>query len=232
MNRRSQRTGVTGIVIGGGRSTRIGTPKPMIQLGGKLVLARVADTLRDLCDELVFVAREGQGDHAPDTAIALRMHIVTDTEPYEGPLAAMHAGLKAAVTPLAFVTGADYPFLSRSLIEGMVAAAFRAGERPESVMARVGGRLEPLHAVLVVEDWLNQIEEALAAGESSPSRLFEALAADGPPVSIMTEEEAQQHDPRLLSFFDVDTPEQLHIARRLLDPRRVNVRTDIRRGGL
>ena len=232
MSSRPQRTGVTGIVIGGGRSTRLGTPKPMIQLGGKLVLARVADTLRELCDELVFVARAGQGDHAPDTAIALRMHIVTDTEPYEGPLAAIHAGLKAAVTPVAFVTGADYPFLSRRLIEGMLAAAFRTGERPESVLARVGGRLEPLHAVLVVEDWLGPIEDALANGETSPVRLFESLAVDGPPISIMTEEEAEQHDPRLLSFFDVDTPEQLHVARRLLDPRRVNVRTDIRRGGL
>lgn len=226
-------TGVTGIVIGGGHSTRLGTPKPMIQLGGKLVLARVADTLRELCDELVFVAREGQGDHVPDTAIALRMHVVTDTAPYEGPLAAMHAGLNAAVTPLAFVTGADYPFLSRRLVEVMIAAAFQAGDRPESVLARVNGRLNPLHALLVVNDWTAVIEQALSDGVRSPTHLFEQVAqTDGPPLSIMTEEETEIHDPRLLSFFDIDTPEQLNIARRLLDPRRTNVRTDIRRGGL
>ncbi len=227
-----RRSGVTGIVVGGGRSTRLGTPKPMIQLGGKLVLARVADTLRELCDELVFVAREEQGDHAPDTAIALRMHVVTDTAPYEGPLAAIHAGLTAAVTPLAFVTGADYPFLSRRLIEAMIAASMQVGDRLETVLARVQGRLNPLHAVLVVDDWIELIAEALSHGESSPTRLFEASSDDGPRVSIMTEEEAEQHDPRLLSFFDVDTPEQLSMARRLLDPRRVNLRADIRRGGL
>lgn len=228
-----QRTGVTGIVIGGGRSTRLGTPKPMIHLGGKLVLARVADTLRYLCDELVFVARAEQADDSPDTAIALRMHVVTDTAPYEGPLAAIHAGLKAAVTPLAFVTGADYPFLSRRLIEAMIATAYSSGVKPESVLARVGGRLHPLHAVFVVDEWTGVFEKALERGERSPSRVIEStVASDGPAVSVMTEDEVERHDPRMLSFFDIDTPEQLRTARRLLDPRRVNLRGDIRKGGV
>ena len=235
-----QRTGVTGIVIGGGRSTRLGTPKPMIQLGGKLVLARVADTLRHLCDELVFVAREGQSDYSPDTAIALRMHVVTDTEPYSGPLAAIHAGLNAAVTPLAFVIGADYPFLSRPLIQAMIAAAVSIGETTndpepalESIVARISGHLLPLHSVLVVADWVELIEQALAGGERSPSRLIGiAVTSDIPRISVMTEDEVETFDPRLLSFFDIDTPEQLNVARRLLDPRRVTPRPDIRPGGL
>lgn len=233
MSLQRQRTGVTGVVIGGGRSTRLGTPKPMVQLGGKLVLARVADTLHMLCDELVFVAREGQGDQTPDTAIALRMHVVTDTRPYEGPLAAIHAGLKTAVTPLAFVTGADFPFLSRPLIEAMIGLAVSSGRRPESVVARVGGRLHPLHSVLVVGDWVDHMEVALALGQRSPTRLIAAaVEGDEIPVNVMTEDEIERYDPRLLSFFDIDTPEQLGIARRLLDPRRVNLRPDIRRGGL
>ncbi len=230
---RPQRTGVTGIVIGGGRSTRLGRSKPMIHLGGKLVLARVADTLRAFCDELVFVARDSQDDDAPDTAIALRMHVVTDTAPYQGPLAAIHAGLKAAVTPLAFVTGADHPFLSRRLIEAMIAAALSSGGEPESVFARVSGRFHPLHSVLVVSDWLSLIEKALRSGERSPTTLIEsAVAEDSPRVSVMTEDEAEQYDPRLLSFFDIDTPEQLRVARRMVDPRRLPLRRDIRREGL
>ncbi len=205
----------------------------MLQLGGKLVLARVADALRPLCDELVFVAREGQDDHTPDTAIALRMHVVTDTPPYEGPLAAIHAGLQASITPLAFVTGADYPFLSRRLIEAMIAAAHSVGSAPESVVARVGGRLQALHSVLAVDAWKELIGEALASGEDSPRRLIQSAIDEGSPsVGIMTEDEAERHDPRLLSFFDIDTPEQLSAARRWVDPRRLNLRTDIRRGGV
>lgn len=236
MNAPRQRTGVTAVVIGGGRSVRLGTPKPMIQLGGKLVLARVADALRSLCDELVFVAREGQDDHSPDTAIALRMHVVTDTPPYSGPLAAIHAGLEATVTPLAFVTGADYPFLSRSLIQAMIAAAMShgsSGDSLESVIPRVSGHLHPLHSVLVTEHWTGAIEQALKEGERSPTRLVEqAVQTDNPHTSVMTEDEVELFDQRLLSFFDIDTLEQLNVARRLLDPRRSVVRTDIRKGGV
>lgn len=229
----NERNGVTGIVLAGGRNRRIGTPKPLIQLGGKLVLARIADVLRPLTDELILVARREQGDYTPDTAIALRMHVVTDTEPYEGPLAAMHAGLKAAVTPLAFITGADQPFLSRQLIEAMIGAAISSGSEPESVIPRAAGRLHPLHSLLVVSYWLPVIEKALSDGETSPRRVFEHAVETGEPnVVIMTEDEMEAFDSRLLSLFDIDTPEQLGIARRILDPRRGPVRPDIRRGGV
>jgi molybdopterin-guanine dinucleotide biosynthesis protein A len=229
----NRRNGVTGIVLGGGRSLRIGTPKPMIQLGGKLVIARIADTLRPLCEELIFVARPGQDDYTPDTAIALRMHVVTDTEPYEGPLAALHAGLRAAVTPLAFITGADHPFLSRSLISAMIGASLAIGPSPESVVPRAEGMLHPLHSLLVVSDWVPVVEKALAEGETSPRKVMEdALESGRPNIMVMTEDEMEAYDPRLLSLLDIDTPEQLGTARKLVDPRHGAVRPDLRRGGV
>jgi molybdopterin-guanine dinucleotide biosynthesis protein A len=205
----------------------------MLQLGGKLMLARVADTLRPLCDELVLVVRPGQGDDTPDTGIALRMHVVTDTEPFTGPLAALHAGLKAAVTPLAFVTGADHPFLSRPLIRAMLSAAMSSGGSPESVSPRSDGKLHPLHTVYVVKDWLPVVAQALEAGERAPLRLLErALETGEPPLNVMTEDEVEALDPRRLSLLDIDTPAQLAFAREVIDPRRVLVRPDIRKGGV
>ena len=109
---------LTGIVLAGGRSQRLGMalPKPLIALGGKLLLARVSDTLKSLCKEAIVVVRPGQDDDVPDLGIALGMHVVTDVVDADGPLSAISAGLTAATTPLAFVVGADYPFLSRALI--------------------------------------------------------------------------------------------------------------------
>jgi molybdopterin-guanine dinucleotide biosynthesis protein A len=77
--------------------------KLLIHIGGKLVLARIADTLKMVCSELVLVVRPDQDDDVPDLGIALNMHVVTDTQPYEGPLAGIHAGLAASHTPLNFV---------------------------------------------------------------------------------------------------------------------------------
>ena len=55
-------TNLTGIVLGGGQSRRLGMnqSKLLIHIGGKLVLARVADTLKQLCSELVLVVRPGE----------------------------------------------------------------------------------------------------------------------------------------------------------------------------
>ena len=223
---------MTGIVLGGGRSRRIGHPKPLIQLGGKLIVARIVDVLRPLCEELILVARPGQDDYTPDTAIALRMHVVTDTEPYEGPLAALHAGLSAAVTPLVFVTAGDQPFLSRRLVAAMIASSSASGSL-ESVIPRAGGRLHPLHSLLVAKDWMPIIESALKHGESSPRRVMERAVESGDiDISIMTEDEMEPFDPRLLSLMDIDTPEQLGTARRVMDPRRARVRQDLRPGGV
>ena len=135
---------LTGVVLAGGHGKRLGQSKPMLMLGGKFMLARVADTLKPLCSELILSVRPDQDDDIPDLGMALGMHVVTDTAPGRGPLAALHAGLAACTTPLAFVAGADYPFLSRRLIAAMTAAAMSGGSgAPTAVVPRAGGGLHP-----------------------------------------------------------------------------------------
>ena len=226
-------SGVTGIVLGGGHGRRLGRSKPLMTLGGKLLLARVADALRPLVDELVLVVRPDQSDATPDTGIALRMHVVTDTAPHQGPLAAIDAGLAAAVTPAAFLVGADYPFISRSLVRMMIEVAFSQGPEPESAIIRAAGSLQPLHSVLAVGPWRQVVSDALERQEQSFRRLVESAAEAGePPVNVITEDDVERHDPQGLSLLDIDTPEDLGVARRVLDRRRVTLRPDIRRGGV
>ena len=85
-------TSLTGIVLAGGRSVRLGQSKPLVQIGGRLVLARIFDALKRVCDEQILVVRPDQDDAVPDTAIALGMHIVADS--FEGmrPLGGLQAG--------------------------------------------------------------------------------------------------------------------------------------------
>ncbi len=228
---------LTAIVIAGGRSERLGMtlPKPLIALGGKLLLARVADTLKSLCSELILVVRPGQEDDVPDLGIALGMHVVTDVEDAEGPLSAISAGLAAAHTPLAFVVGADYPFLSRGLIIEMTRIAGLGGEvRSSAVVVRRSDRLNPLHAVYPVGLWRELTADALAGGMRSPTVLLHRVLGEGShPIEIMTEDEVERIDPRSLSLFDVDTLDDLGIARRIIDTRNYHrVRPDLKKGGV
>ena len=228
---------LTAIVLAGGQSNRLGmsVSKPLIGLGGKLMLARVADTLKSLCKEQILVVRQGQEDDVPDLGIALGMHVVTDVGGYEGPLSAISAGLGAATTPLAFVVGADYPFLSRGLIIEMTRFAHLGGDgRRSAVFVRSGDRLNPLHAVYPVDAWRELTADALSAGIQSPTRLMYRVMEEGiHPVEIMTEDEIERIDPRSLSLFDVDTLDDLGIAKRIIDTRNYHrVRPDLKRGGI
>ena len=231
---------MTAIVLAGGRSQRLGLtiPKPLIGLGGKLLLARVADTLKSLCAEQILVVRPGQEDDVPDLGIALGMHIVTDVEGSDGPLSAISAGLSVATTPLAFVVGSDYPFLSRALIIEMTRLAgpgqYGVEGRNAAVFVRHANRLNPLHAVYPVDSWRVLTTEALGQGLRSPTALIHRVLDEGiHPIQIMTEDEAERIDPRLLSLFDVDTLDDLGVAKRIIDTRNYHrVRPELKRGGI
>jgi len=221
-------TGITGIVLGGGRSRRLGgdQSKLLMHIGGKLVLARVADTLKMVCSELVLVVRPDQEDDVPDLGIALNMHVVTDTAPYKGPIAGVHAGLAASHTPLSFVVAGDHPFVSRNLVTAMAAAATVDGiENPSAVIPRPDGVLHPLHAIYPREHWEPYFAHAMSEGETSPRRAIEkATISDYPPVTIFTDDDLEKADPRRVSLVDIDTPESLNVARKIAEARKFTPR--------
>lgn len=227
---KSPRGALTGVVLAGGSSSRLGRPKQLVLLGGQLVLARVKAALDRVCEEIVLVVARDQDDATPDTGLALGMHVVADRLPSAGPLAGIEAGLKAAGTPLAFVVAADHPFLSARLIAGM---ADMAAKGPfDAIVPSSSGRLEPLHSVYAPEPWLPLISSQLDAGRRSIYDLINGAVDSGvPKVRVLEDAELASYDPDGRSLFDIDTPDSLAEARRMLGPTGV-VRPDIRRGGL
>ena len=220
--------GITGIVLGGGHSRRMGgsQSKLLIHIGGKLVLSRIADTLKMVCSELVLVVRPGQDDDVPDLGIALNMHVVTDTNPYKGPMAAIHAGLAASTTPLSFIVAGDHPFVSRDLVTAMAATASADGpEKLSAVVPRTDGILHPLHAVYPTKQWVPYFGHAMSEGESSPRRaIAKAAVVDYPRVTVFTDEDLERTDPRRISLHDIDTPENLNAARKISEARKFTPR--------
>lgn len=223
---------LTAIVLVGGRSSRLQLQaKPLAVVGNKLILARIADALRPLCAELIAVVRPGQDDPTPDTAMALRMHVVEDAAPDGGPLAGICAGLEATTTPLAFVVGGDHPFLSRELVAAMADSAASSADGPAAVIPSVAGRYQPLHAVYPSQPWRRLFAAALSQGEHSPTAVVEAAVLAGSPrIETWDQDRMESFDPGLMSLVDVDTPAQLARARSLADWRR-NVRPGLRPPG-
>lgn len=156
---------LTGLVLAGGGSRRMGVDKALIDVDGRPLVAHVAERLADVCT-VVLIASGGR--RLPD----LRWRQVADRAPEQGPLAGILGGLAAATTPLVAVVGTDMPELSPTLL---VTLADRWRGEP-AIAPASGGRLQPLHAVYATAA-LPRLAALFDAGERSPTRALEQLRA-------------------------------------------------------
>ncbi len=157
-----------GIVLAGGRSSRMGADKAGVAWEGSTLLARAVGALRPVCGELVVVRSRGQG--LP--ALPAGVRVVEDAHPDRGPLEGLARGLRAAGPGgVAFVCAADMP-----LLDGRFAAAVVAALPPgaDAAVPRVDGRPQPLAAAYRT-DAVDAVEAVLGAGGRSLVALLDRL---------------------------------------------------------
>lgn len=135
---------LAGLVLAGGRSTRMGRDKALLPVDGEPLLVRAVRFLGSFCAPVLLA-----GGNADRTARLLEVRGlgavtgVADVVADAGPLAGLVAGLEAAQAGLVAVVAVDLPAPSQPVLE--LLADRWAGEA--AVVPEVDGRLEPLHAV-------------------------------------------------------------------------------------
>ncbi len=197
-------TRASGLVLAGGQSQRMGRNKAALPFDGTPLVLRVARRLAQICHPVYLVAR------APDAYRDFALPVIVDAVPGYGPLGGLHAGLTAISTTYAVAVACDLPFLHVGLLSHLIECA----EGLDAVVPIVAGRPQPVHAVY--HQRVAQVAEAiLQRGGGSLRRLL------GDPhltVLYVEEDEVRRWDPLLLSFFNINTPEQyahaLELARK------------------
>jgi molybdopterin-guanine dinucleotide biosynthesis protein A len=183
----------------------MGEDKARLQLEGKALLERVLEVVGPLCQATVVVVAQGQDlgwlPAFPNT------RMVPDEHPYRGPLAGLYAGLKASASQYNLVVACDLPFLSGPLLEYLLAQA----RGYDAVVPMAQGRKQTLHAVYS-RDCLEVAETLLGREGTGLKDLLEIVK-----TQYVTEEAAAVYDPTLRTFFNVNTPEDLAEAERLLE---------------
>jgi molybdopterin-guanine dinucleotide biosynthesis protein A len=197
---------VSGIILAGGASARLGQDKALVKVAGQPLVERVVDALRALTDEIVLVTP------APERLAWLGLPAVDDVYPGVGTLGGLHAGLSAIHGAFGLVVGCDMPFLSRGLLVYMVQVA-RAGDH-EVIMPRIGRFYEPLHAIYA-RSVAPILEARILAGQRRIRQACEGLR-----TRYIREDEIAAFDPDHLSFFNVNTPADLDRALALLQDRK------------
>lgn len=188
--------GVSGAILAGGKSSRMGENKALLPWEGGTVIGSVASRLQSLFDHVLVVAAD------PSPYQFLGLPSARDQRPGLGPLGGVEAALREAPDPRVFVVACDMPFLNPDLIRYM------AWLPPaQAVVPYLDGRPEPLHA-LYSKDALSHVRSLLAEGERRVHVLLERLE-----VRRVEEDEVRRFaDPERI-FANLNRPEDYRRAR-------------------
>ena len=193
---------VTSIVLCGGKERRFGSNKALAMVAGKTAIERVIERLEPLSD-LVLVVTSPEKTNLP---VFGHTRTLIDKYPGKGPLGGIYTGLIEAQSPEAIVVGCDMPFLNTQLLKKMVGMA----DGFDAVVPRLdAGMIEPLHAVYARSS-VSEMKEHLDNDRLSITQLVRELK-----VRYMEKEEYLPLDPDMLSFFNINYPEDLERANRL-----------------
>jgi molybdopterin-guanine dinucleotide biosynthesis protein A len=191
---------VTGVIQAGGKSTRMGgTPKALMELGGRRIIERAVAVVREVVDHVLVVT------NTPELYRFLGLPMVPDVFPDHGSLGGLYSGLAAAPGDAAFTVACDMPFLRADVARLVVGRAHEA----DVVIPRVGEQLETLHAVYG-KRCLGPMEDRLRAGRLRIIGFFDDVQV----LEIPETEVARHADPAVV-FMNVNTPEELERARSL-----------------
>jgi len=191
---------IGGIVLCGGKSTRMGVPKATLQFGTETMLQRVVRRLGSVVSPIIVVAARDQSlPPLPDTVTVTR-----DEREAKGPLEGIRAGLSALPESIeaAYITSCDVPLLVPAFVERMIALM---GDHDIAVV-EVDGFPHPLSAIYR-RDTLSHVESLLAGDRLRPVFLFDAVR-----TRRVKPEEMLVVDPELKTLRNLNTPEDYRAA--------------------
>jgi len=191
---------MVGTVLAGGKSRRFGRDKSVEYFQGERLIERQVRTLRSLFPEVMIVT------NTPELYLDLDVTIVQDIIPDRGPLGGIYTALLFAQGESIFVTAVDMPFLQPGVIRRMV----ELFPGHDVVVPRLGDYLEPLHGIYSPR-CLAPVKRMLDREELQVVRFFPSVE-----IAYLDEEEIRRLDPEGLSFFNINTPDDMAKAMEIL----------------
>jgi molybdopterin-guanine dinucleotide biosynthesis protein A len=197
-----------GIILAGGKSSRLGREKARVEIGGISLLQRAVSNLEFLQSEIIVVT--APESELPPVSAGVDLKVVQDVVSGSGPLAGIFTGLLNSSCRYNLVVACDMPLLNRPFLEYLLSVT----DKQDAVVPKIGRYLEPLHAVYAKE-CLSEIEKLLAQDVLKIDSLFSRIH-----TRFVEPDEIGRFDPEHLSFFNINTPSDLQKAEELIKNRK------------
>jgi molybdopterin-guanine dinucleotide biosynthesis protein A len=189
-------------VQAGGESRRMGQDKGLVPFLGRPLIQRVVGRVESLAEEVVITTNH------PEAYAFLGLPLFTDLVPGRGALGGLYTALNAASQPLVAVIACDMPFINPVLLAVERDILLETGS--DAVVPHLGDGVEPFHAIYRRESCLPPIKSAIETDKWRVDAWFSQAK-----VMLMRRDKILQHDPQLLSFSNINTPEELLAAEEL-----------------
>jgi molybdopterin-guanine dinucleotide biosynthesis protein A len=180
----------TAIVLAGGKGSRLGVDKALAVVGGRNLIHRVVEQLMLVSEQVLIVGSPCQFSFPPSYKIEYR----EDLYSARGPLSGIYTGLVASKSLYNLVVACDMPFLNIKLLGYML----KLSPGFDAVVPRMK-RIEPLHAVYS-KSCLGSIKRQLESNQAGVTRFLSTIN-----VRWVEQAECQRFDPKLLSFFNINS---------------------------
>jgi len=188
---------ITGIILSGGKSSRMGENKSLLKIGNKTIIERIVELMKDIFSENIIIT------NTPDEYKFLQLPLYEDIYKWKGPLAGIHSGLTYSKTEKNFVISCDTPLMIKEMIQYIV----NFQTRKPIVFCRAAGYRQPLIGVykkqIIIEN-----EKLLSNNDETTDKSFH---------HFLKKVNAEIIDPQDLPFykdelfFNVNSPDDYTI---------------------
>jgi molybdopterin-guanine dinucleotide biosynthesis protein A len=197
------------IILAGGFSTRFGQNKALLQLGAKPFIMHVLDRVSSIVEEQVVVVNTEEQKNQLHRVVEDKAEILLDEYKTQTPLAGAYTGFKHSKNEYALLLSCDTPFINidvaRLLLECCINRSAAIPRWPECY-------IEPLQAAYHAKSAATAVETALRQGKLNMSAMIANLRG----VRYISTLVIQQLDPKLYTFFNVNSQVDLKRAEALI----------------
>lgn len=184
---------MTGIILAGGKSQRMGFNKALLEIKGERLIDRTVSFFKDIFDEVIIVTND------IITYEYLNVRVIRDVMEEQGSIVGVFSGLLSASNQYSFVTACDMPFLNKELILYLSSLA----KGFDAVVPFCKDSYEPLHAVYS-KTCLKPIATLITSGNLKIVNLFKVIK-----TKKVEESGLRRFDSELTSFTNMNTKEDL-----------------------
>ena len=197
---------MSAIVIAGGGSSRFGQSKGLVKLDKKPLVLHLVDRLLDVVDEVIVVVNSDLQARSFAEIIQHKTLIVADDADVQTPLAGAFESIHSDYTLL---LACDMPFVSPAVLSLLLDICV---DKSATIPKWPNGNIEPLHAAYHVEKAADAATKALSQGQLDMRSMMVEMKG----IRYISTIVLQQLDPKLRSFFNINTPADLMQAEALI----------------